>query len=196
MKKLIFLILISGFSLCASAQLEVNKRGQVLAGKYNKSLIGVDSLKFLSPYDENTKVSIDTTANIVVLGSGPMYTGGSMCFGLGDEVSIAQINVPVTAFPQFNPLSGLSLKLEKALSLKGNRIQMKNDSSTFFDARSGKVRFYSDVQVDGLFVSSDSRLKSNIEPVADRIADLSEISAVSYNLGSTDARMSAQQEAT
>ena len=37
MKKFILIISVVGFSLCASAQLEVNSRGQVFAGKSYKS---------------------------------------------------------------------------------------------------------------------------------------------------------------
>lgn len=71
MKRILFFTLLGGLALCASAQLSVNIKGQLIAGKENKqsssSSIGTSF---------GSVAQIDSLAQITVLGKGDKFSGG------------------------------------------------------------------------------------------------------------------------
>lgn len=75
MKKILFLSLLGGLALCSSAQLVVNPRGQLVAGKQTAADSGtsISSVALLA--------QPDSLSQIAVLGIGKDYSGGYLSFG-------------------------------------------------------------------------------------------------------------------
>lgn len=167
MKRILFFTLLGGLALCASAQLSVNIKGQLIAGKENKqsssSSIGTSF---------GSVAQIDSLAQITVLGKGDKFSGGYISFGNGSDVTVGEKYLPSATWQR-----------PSILTLKGvGGIEMIGLDGTVLYANDEGTRVNGDLQANGLFLSSDSRMKTNVESISDRIESLCDISGVSYRL--------------
>ena len=176
MKKLITLFLLSVAFLPASAQLMVNKAGQVRIGKTS---IPEGYTPFGSPQrivggggSEVPLPEVDSLASLVLLGPGPNGSRGYMTFGKGDYVGIGEVSV-------FNT-DVLTLIGRKGLNY------ITDTSSEVFRYTPANSRFQvnCDIFAYGMVFDSDSRLKQGIKPLSSA-GWLDEVTPVSYTLCST-----------
>lgn len=185
MKRIIFAAL-SSIALFSSAQLVVNSRGQLVAGKES----GVYPVNPVLPTSTigtsiGTTAQLDSLSQIAVLGKGTDYSGGYISFGNGSSVTVGEKYLGNPNWPRYN-----------ILTLKGTGgIEMIGLDGTIMYANDNGARVNGDLQANGLYMSSDSRLKSEVENIASRTAALDDISGVSYVLN-TNRKNSAAAEAS
>ena len=184
-----FLLLIAALSASAAvAQVQVDSLNRlVLGNKYpyweaNPGGITKSQPDMWDP-DDLTETKLDSLAQMCVLGKGKYRSGGRISFGDLSNVYVGELSEPANnLMPTFRNV--LQLNGNGGITLSsGNGIVARYTNST------GLFRFNTDVTVDGVFVHSDSRLKSNVSPLSERTALLSGIEAVSYNLSRGETAM-------
>lgn len=106
MKRTLFLSLIGSLALCSSAQLVVNPRGQLVAGKENQ-LTGIGSeVNGVGPAISSTiENGLDSLAQVVVLGKGNQNSGGYISFGNGSNVTVGEKYLASPTWPRYNILT-------------------------------------------------------------------------------------------
>lgn len=194
MKKLMLFTALTLSALSVSAQVEVDS--------LNRLMVGDKSIKF-PPFSQSgfgivdaggsgqiptASNSFDKNATICVIGSSPYYTNGYITFGgHGDDVLVGE-----AAYTK-SKSSGI-LRLRGA---QGIRLEGKDGIIAEYDHSAKTFTFNCDVNTDGVFVNSDSRLKTNIEQLTDITESLASIDAISYNLvrGASQAQKSSAETA-
>lgn len=181
MKKVILMAAaILAASTAISAQVQVDSLSRLIVGdRGGASFVEKGETPEISPLSINNNLiikplEVDPAAKICVLGNGKNGSGGRISFGSGSNVFIQENMTAENEF-EFNTLQ---LYGSSGVSILGRD---KKEASTY-NLLSNKHIFYCDVTVDGLFVNSDSRLKSDIEELSDTDKALAAINAVSYSL--------------
>lgn len=179
MKKFLLLSALALSSLAVSAQVEVDSLSRLIVGNIYpfqpEPILRDVSIGGGSMFDP---ITLDSNAKICVIGKGKEGTGGRISFGANGDAYIQQRYTS-----PYSPATYNTTKYLELYGVDGVAILGRTDSiASLFNAKTNKYRFYCDVNVDGLFVNSDSRLKTNIEELSESDRTLSAINAISYNL--------------
>ena len=181
MKKPLLFLLLAAVSLAASAQVKVDSLNRLVLGNdgYTYPLApGIQSTKSdltPTPGGGNTVPGIfplDSLSRMCVVGEGYNKNGGYITFGDKRNVSVGELK---------------SKTLDtNILELRGSKgIIYTTDGTTRifrYVPRTKKFEFNSDITVNGVFVNSDSRLKSGVEELSGAGEALAAITPVSYTL--------------
>ena len=180
MKKYILTILACLTTLFANAQLVVNESGRIKIGEWESPLTPPNNpydpiFPYSLPGGNNFYIGSDTIAMLNIYGTREHDAGAYMNFGNSTAnhgyVSIGELGVIDTDKVWLHGRKGLYFTT------------LDNDTVCYYDADKGNYfQFNCDVKTTGVFVSSDSRGKSNITPLGDASYGLSQISPVSYYL--------------
>lgn len=121
-------------------------------------------------------VQTDNWASITILGTNTYNRGGYMTFGEGTHVAIGEYITSSGTVPYRMRLHG------------SNGIRYNDADGVVFDylrtTTTPTFSFYKPVKVQGLSVSSDARLKSDVKSIEGEWESLLELNPVSYKLNS------------
>lgn len=122
----------------------------------------------------STIAEVDTCATLTLLGSGYVNRGAYMTFGRGKDVAVGEY---------YWGQSGMAGTLELTGST-GLRFNSGGKLTCYYTtaAQTPTFRFYCPVTVNGVAVSSDLRLKKNVQDTDGLYKKLSGLNSVSYNL--------------
>ena len=184
MKRLLPFLLLAAVSLVASAQVRVDSLNRLVLG--NASLnpfpaIGTQSTPVIGggstpgeviPGQPVFDIQLDSLSRMCVLGEGYNKSGGYITFGDNRNVSVGEKSLKSTD--------------SNILELRGSKgiIYTTDGTTRIFKYFPGtkKFEFNSDITVNGVFVNSDSRLKSGVEELSGAGEALAAITPVSYTL--------------
>ncbi len=179
------------FTGIASAQLSVQKGGRVEVGPFKAEYDrpSLDSLLLfptttaadspdngISPMASKSFVSIDKNAALTVLGRRNNVSGGYIAFGNDRNVTVGEwAGREDSDILQLRGIQGLRFE-------SGNAEIFKYYCSRYSDNATVKFIFNCDVKGPAFLVTSDERLKSDIEDLDVSTADFSGINPISYRL--------------
>ena len=188
MKKTALLIAALATAAAASAQIEVTPTGRILVGELGNSTSLGQKSAGVAGADTGLivgleKVQPDTLASVNVLGPKANNSGGYITFGDKRQVSIGE-------YGEYDS-DILYMIGEYGLKYKNNNgivFEIGKDAGASFN-------FNCDVRANGVLLSSDSRLKTDVEEIADVTSDLRSITPVSYRLSDAGRAAKASAEA-
>lgn len=166
MKKILLVIMAAVSLIFISdslyADLLLDQNGQVKIGL--SSIIGTNVVN---------QLSVDSTANLALIGDGLMNSGSKIAFGLNGNVSIGDMDY----------WGCLTLVGDKGLYYKssGNSVFSIN-SVAGRPAPTTRAIFSCSVYAESFNTTSDIRLKKNVRAIGDRWESLSDLCGISYNL--------------
>lgn len=173
MKKTLFLFCLS-IAGSAYAQLSVSNNQTIVGKLIQASDFDQTSVSF--PGTSTTSltitpsVTIDTTANLAILGKYASYAGGKISFGNGDKVTIGEYGTTDSNRLLINAWRGL---------------QYNGISNTIFSHNgysSGKFIFNTQVDAVSFNTTSDARLKKDVEELGDVSAGLAQLNPVTFRM--------------
>ena len=182
MKKPLLLLLLAAVSLAASAQVKVDSLNRLVLG--NASLnpfpaIGTQSTPVIGggstpgeviPGQPVFDIQLDSLSRMCVLGEGYNMSGGYITFGNNRNVSVGELS-----------LKGSDSNMLELRGSKGLIYTTDGTTRIFrYVPRTKKFEFNSDITVNGVFVKSDSRLKTGVEELTGAGEALAAITPVSF----------------
>jgi len=196
MKKILFMLAAASIALSASAQLKVVESGQVQVG-YNSGFVAVLPDLPIIPTSQSlsneTNTSMvpggtifgelypDSLATFRVIGPGTNQSGGKIAFGGMGYTYIAEDSFSSSSQ---NWMGGLTLGARGGLSYYcgDDKIFGHNVTKSHSNALNVPLFFNVTISAPRVLTSSDSRLKTDIEPLENMGELLAEIAPVSYRL--------------
>ncbi|HBC20507.1 MAG TPA: hypothetical protein DC009_00005, partial [Porphyromonadaceae bacterium] len=187
MKKTPLLLLLAAASLAASAQVRVDSLNRLVLGKTAINPFSQTSTQAtpavggdpgvivpsdsLNPGPYTFEVSLDSLSRMCVLGEGYNKSGGYITFGNNRNVSVGELS-----------LKGTDSNMLELRGSAGIRYTTGDKFVFNYSATAKKFVFNTDVTVNGVFVNSDSGLKSGVEELSGAGEALAAITPVSYTL--------------
>ena len=183
MKRVLPFLLLAAVSLAASAQVRVDSLNRLVLG--NASLnpfpaIGTQSTPVIGggstpgeviPGQPVFDIQLDSLSRMCVLGEGYNKSGGYITFGNNRNVSVGELS-----------LKGTDSNMLELRGSAGIRYTTGDKFVFNYSATAKKFVFNTDVTVNGVFVNSDSGLKSGVEELSGAGEALAAITPVSYTL--------------
>ena len=189
MRRILLISALLTAAIAARAQVEVAPNGHLMVGKQQvidpnpivtpdvPQLIGSEGSVIGGGLDYYKKVPVDTAATMLVLGKGEYNAGGYISFG-SYAAAIGQT---------FRSNAYNTLELYGQNGIRG----YGSDGMIFLGSGnlSAPFRFYTDVQAKGVLLTSDARLKHDVEGIEGLSSSLAALNPVSfkYNGASADA---------
>lgn len=172
--RIIVVIAVLVITFGVSAQLKVNSKGKVSVGKeFYETATG--TLDNGLPVVAN--LPLDTCAMLSVYGKYNTRLGGGY-INFGDNRNIT------TRYVGIGELGTSDTDKLRMFGRKGVYMTtLDNDTLCYYDTDKGDYfQFNCDVKTTGVFVTSDSRFKQDIEVIENAVEGLSMLSPVSYRL--------------
>ena len=183
MKKPLLFLLLAAVSLAASAQVKVDSLNRLVLGNASLNPIsqaGTQSTPIIGggstpgeviPGQPVFDIQLDSLSRMCVVGDGYNKTGGYITFGNNRNVSVGELR-----------LKGADSNILELRGSAGIRYTTGDKFVFNYSATAKKFVFNTDVTVNGVFVNSDSRLKSGVEELSGAGEALAAITPVSYTL--------------
>ncbi len=192
MKKLTIMLAAASIALGASAQLKVVESGQVQVGYHismgDRPVINPLSTTATIPGGTLTpgeliesSLSPDSLATFRIIGPSSMQSGGKIAFGGMGYTYIAEDKYSYSTNRGFGSLI-LGAKGGLSYYCGDTKIFSHNITKTQTDGSKIPVTFTVPVSTPQVLTSSDSRLKTDIEPLENMSELLADIAPVSYRL--------------
>lgn len=159
-KQILSLVAVSFAVMSMSAQFTIEKNNHIVIG---------------TPYNTGTRViTTDSLASISILGRNAYNYGGYITFGANTNVAVGEY---------------VSGSVPYYLMLRGNNGLVYNDQTKRVFAYSRTTQtptfdFYCPVKAQGVLLTSDARLKSNVKSLDGEWEKLMDLNPVSYTLSS------------
>ncbi len=179
MKRKLLTFITLAVAVSAFAQIEIKQSGRIMVGSHQSAPpaqprnpnFGGGGFEFP---DELVMVSLDTLATLNLLGPESNNSGGYITFGDGNNVSVGEYGTSDSNILYLIGEYGLKYKNKNGVIFEID----KNAGSPF--------NFNCDVRANGVLLSSDARLKTDVEEIEDVTTVLKGITPISYRLSNTE----------
>lgn len=184
MKKLSVMLMLSLLSISAFAQLKVTNNGQVQIGNTSLYVNGATPLALDGDIGIAYPINpVDTLASLYIGGNKTGQTGGRITFGLNADVSISESSIS-----NYKKLGALLLQGSGGITMNcGTKKIFVYDPTVKVQGVTGVASFSTPVSAPQYLTVSDSRSKTDIEPLDSLGLLLNELSPVSYVLVGNEA---------
>lgn len=179
MKKISVMLMLSLLSISAFAQLKVTNNGQVQIGNTSFNLTEATPRALGGDIGIAYPINpVDTLASLYIAGRGSAQTGGRISFGLNADVSISESSIS-----NYKQLGALLLQGTGGITMNcGTKKIFVYDPTVKVQGVTGVASFSTPVSAPQYLTVSDSRSKTDIEPLDSLGLLLNELSPVSYVL--------------
>ena len=174
MNKLSTLLIIALLPLYANSQFNLNPSGQVSIGKYADGIGSSKSL--IENLSIGTKYRFDTITMCKIYGPFEGGAGAKIAFG-GDPYPIN--NKPRVSIGELGQTKTYSLQLHGYSGIYFT--SSERDTFAFYKPQN-QFQFNCDVKTTGIFIKSDERFKTDIQPLNHTPYGLRDLHAVRYKL--------------